>query len=260
MYQDVPAWKIRVHRMSGSSGQLEARLARPAWRVRAFQRSILPWFRREGRTFPWRDKSASHYVLAISEILLQRTRAETVAAFFPLFAKRFPRWNHLARASDEELRAFLEPIGLWRRRADSLRALAREMRSRRGRFPVTRDEIEELPGIGQYIASAVLLFCHGSREPLLDVNMARVLERCFSARRLADIRYDPWLQSLSRRVTNHEQAVEINWAILDLASKVCLTRSPTCNLCPLRACCRYTKTNRMSLNPAWRRTTQRREP
>jgi A/G-specific adenine glycosylase len=240
--------------MSGSSGQIEARLARHAWRLRAFQRSILAWFRREGRMFPWRDKSASHYVLAISEILLQRTRAETVAAFFPRFAKRFPGWNYLARASDEELQAFLEPIGLWRRRADSLRALAQEMQSRRGRFPATRDEIEELPGIGQYIASAVLLFCHGLREPMLDVNMARVLERCFAPRKLADIRYDPWLQSLARRVTNHKQAVEINWAILDLASKVCLTRQPTCNVCPLRACCRYAKINWMSPNPARRRS------
>jgi A/G-specific adenine glycosylase len=121
-------------------------------------------------------------------------------------------------------------------------------------FPVTRDEIEGLPGIGQYIASALLLFCHGSREPMLDVNMARVLERCFSPRKLADIRYDPWLQSLARRVTDHDQTVEINWAILDLASKVCLPRRPTCNLCPLRTCCRYAKTNRMSSNPARRRS------
>jgi A/G-specific adenine glycosylase len=249
--------KFGVRRVSGSSRQLEARLARHAWRVRAFQQSILPWFRREGRTFPWRDKSASHYVLAISEVLLQRTRAETVATFFPLFAQRFPGWNQLARASDEELQALLEPVGLWRRRADSLRALAREMRSRRGRFPVSRDEIEELPGIGQYIASAVLLLCHGSREPMLDVNMARVLERCFFPRKLADIRYDPWLQSLSRCVTNHERTVEINWAILDLASKVCLSRRPTCNVCPLRACCRYAKINRVSESRTPSKSTSR---
>jgi A/G-specific adenine glycosylase len=232
-------------------------LARHAWRVRAFQRSILPWFSREGRMFPWRDKSASHYFVAISEILLQRTRAETVAAFLPLFAKRFPGWNQLARANDEELQAFLAPIGLWRRRADSLRALAQEMRSRRGRFPVTRNEIEELPGVGQYIASALLLFCHGLREPLLDVNMARVLERCFVPRKLADIRHDPWLQSLARRITDHKQAVEINWAILDLASKVCLVRSPTCSLCPVRAGCRYTEINRINSNPEKRTSLQK---
>jgi A/G-specific adenine glycosylase len=236
--------------MRPSSRQIEARVARHEERIRYFQRSILAWFRREGRWFPWRDKSNSHYVMAIAEILLQRTRAETVAAFFPRFAKRFPSWVHLTHASDEELRTFLEPIGLWRRRADSLRALAREMQSRKGRFPATRAEIEELPGVGQYIASALLLLCHGVREPMLDVNMARVLERCFAPRKLADIRYDPWLQSLARRVTNHKQAVKINWAILDLASKVCLTRRPTCDVCPLRTFCRYANTKRVNQNPA----------
>jgi A/G-specific adenine glycosylase len=238
--------------MSQFSGQIEARLARHAWRVRAFQRLILRWFRLEGRKLPWRDKSASHYLLAISEILLQRTRAETVATFFPRFAERFPGWSDLACASDEELHAFLRPIGLWRRRADSLRVLAREMQSRNGQFPTTRDEIERLPGIGQYVASAVLLLCHGSREPLLDVNMARVLERCFAPRKLADIRHDRWLQSLARRVTDHDHSVQINWAILDLASKVCLSRRPTCNVCPLRACCRYAEINWELLNTARR--------
>ena len=239
-----------------SPRQIESRLARHAWRVNAFQRSILSWFRKESRAFPWRDPAASHYLLIVSEILLQRTKAETAAGFFPGFAQRFAGWGQLACASDQELRAFLEPIGLWRRRAAVLRSLAREMQRRKGRFPTSREEIEKLPGVGQYIASAVLLFCHGSREPLLDVNMARVLERCFAARKLVDIRYDPWLQSLSRRVTNHKQAVEINWAILDLASKICLTRSPTCNLCPLRACCRYTKTNRLSSNSGKRTSLQ----
>jgi A/G-specific adenine glycosylase len=113
------------------------------------------------------------------------------------------------------------------------------MQLRRGRFPKRRNEIEELPGIGQYIASAILLFSSGAKEPLLDVNMARVLERCFSPRKLVDIRYDPWLQALARMVVDHKQSAEINWAVLDLAAAYCSTRQPDCVACPLRKCCRY---------------------
>jgi hypothetical protein len=53
---------------------------------------------------------------------------------------------------------------------------------------------------GQYIANAVLLLCHGEPQPLLDVNMARVLERVFGPKKLADIRYDPYLQQLAMRI------------------------------------------------------------
>ena len=221
------------------SGRIDARIAGHEWRVKAFQRSLLAWFRVEGRKFPWRRRSASRYEVVVSEILLQRTRAETVAKFVGPFLARFAGWGHLAKAREEELRVFLAPIGLWRRRAASLCALGQEMQARKGRFPGSRADIEKLPGVGQYIASAVLLFCRGSREPLLDVNMARVLERCFAARKLADIRFDPWLQALARRVVNHNQAIEMNWAILDLASKVCSFTSPDCAACPVYDCCRY---------------------
>lgn len=222
-----------------TSRRIDARLGREQWRLRAFRRLILAWFRSCGRHFPWRNPSASRYVLVVSEILLQRTRAETVAGFFPHFVKRFPGWNQLVLATEEELRAFLEPIGLWRRRSASLRALAAEMRARRGHSPSAREELEKLPGVGQYVASAAMVFCHGKREPLLDVNMARVLERCFSPRTLVDIRYDPWLQALARAVVNHPRAHEINWAVLDLAATICTTRNPRCGTCPLKGICRF---------------------
>jgi A/G-specific adenine glycosylase len=229
------------------SARIQARLTRHESRTKEFRRLLLRWFRREGRSFPWRAPSTSHYALVVSEVLLQRTRAETVAKFFPRFIKQFPGWNHLAAATEDELRTFLEPIGLWRRRAASLRALADEMQARRGRFPTTREEVEALPGVGQYIASAVMLFCHDGREPLLDVNMSRVLERCFAPRKLADIRYDPWLQALARFVVDHPKSREINWAILDLAATNCLARKPLCDTCPLRKCCRHASTRRQKL-------------
>ena len=225
--------------MRSQAARIQARLARNEWRTQAFQRLLLRWFRKEGRAFPWRLPSASRYALVVSEILLQRTRAETVAQFFPRFVKQFSGWNHLAAATEDDLRKFLEPIGLWRRRAASLQSLAKEMQAKRGRFPTMREEIEALPGIGQYVASAAMLFCQDGREPLLDVNMARVLERCFAPRKLADIRYDPWLQALARSVVNHRRAREINWAVLDLAAMTCLSRTPRCEACPLKACCRY---------------------
>jgi len=233
--------------MTVTHAQIEAKLARHASRVRALRKLILAWFRREGRAFRWRDADASNYVRVVSEILLQRTRADTVAAFFPRFLKRFPGWGHLAAAGEEEMRAFLEPIGLWRRKASSLRALGQEMQRRKGRFPCTRTEIEALPGIGQYIANAILLLCHGQPQPLLDVNMARVLERIFGPRQMVDIRYDPYLQILARRVVGKGNPVKLNWAILDLAAMICTPRDPKCPQCPLVSTCKFARTRSRAL-------------
>ena len=120
-----------------------------------------------------------------------------------------------------------------------MRALTKEMTKRRGRFPKYREEIEALPGVGQYVANSVLLFCYDQPEPLLDTNMARVLERVYKPRQLADIRYDPYLQSLARRIVHCKRPKDINWAILDLAALVCVVGTPRCESCPITKLCSY---------------------
>lgn len=210
----------------------------PAPRTLAgFRRRLLGWFENHGRKFPWRRVSSSNYQYIVAEVLLQRTRAETVANFFPKFIEEFPSWKELGCARLTRLQRYLQPIGLWRRRATSIQSLARVMANRNGRFPKDREAIEALPGIGQYIANAVLLFCHGQPQPLLDVNMARVLERVFGPRKLADIRYDPYLQELARTVVCCNSPAKLNWAILDLASIICRQNNPRCSQCPLKAIC-----------------------
>jgi A/G-specific adenine glycosylase len=208
-------------------------------KIQWFRANILSWSDRNNRRFPWRNKSASKYQLIIAEVLLQRTKAETVSRFYPSFIKKFSSWKTLAKAKEKNLQTFLKPIGLWRQRAISIKNLSVEMAKRNGRFPKTREEIEKIPAVGQYIANAVLMFCHSQPQPLLDVNMARVLERFFGPRKLADIRYDPYLQQLARDVLPKKNFREFNWAILDFASLICRVKKPFCRKCCLSRRCRY---------------------
>lgn len=191
------------------------------------------------RSFPWRAPDRTAYELVIAEILLQRTGAEHVAGVYQRFLCRYPSWSTIVAARESELEATLKPLGLWRRRARSLKAIAREMVRRQGEFPRSRGELESIPAVGQYVANAVLLLVHKQREPLLDSNMARLLERFFGPRSKADIRYDEYLQTLSRAVLSDGDARSTNWAILDLAAVVCRPRQPRCELCPLAERCRY---------------------
>ena len=207
----------------------------------AIRRALLRWFDENGREFPWRCQGTGLYQLILAELLLQRTRADTVAAFFDQFTTRFPNWQAIAGSTVEEIGELLKPIGLWRRRAASMLALATVMAARGGEFPGRRTEVEALPGVGQYVANAILLFSAGKAEPLLDLNMARVLERLFGPRKLVDIRDDPYLQSVSRAVVRGKRVANVNWAFLDLAATVCTIRKPRCQECPLRKSCKYAK-------------------
>jgi len=207
--------------------------------ISKFQQRLLTWYDTDGRHFPWRNKRLTQYQIIIAETLLQRTKAETVSKFYSQFIKDFPNWANLAQANIASIELYLKPIGLYRQRAKRLKNLALEMMNRKGKLPRERAELETLPFMGQYIANAVELIIYNQPSPLIDVNMSRLLERYFGKRKMADIRYDPYLQKLSYKVVNHFRAKEINWAILDYAALICRATNPKCNICKLRIGCNY---------------------
>ena len=218
-------------------------MAKPTQKnIKYFQEIILSWYNEYGRHFPWRNKGLTHYQLVIAETLLQRTKAETVSKFYKQFIKDFPNWKSLAAADTLVIEKYLVPIGLYRQRSKRLKGLALEMVKRQGKLPRDREELESIPFMGQYIANAVELVIFNKSSPLVDVNMARVLERYFGERQMADIRYDPYLQELSYKIVNHQNAKEINWAILDFAALICIARNPKCPICFLKSHCNYYKT------------------
>ena len=202
------------------------------------RRNLLSWFTQNGRDFPWRAPTASTFERICVEVLLQRTRAETVAGVYHPFFDRFTSWSHIASASIEELEDHFKPIGLWKRRARAVRAMAKYAAAHDGRFPDDMRELAKIPAVGQYIGNAILLFQFGEPRPLLDVNMARVIERFVRPRRMADIRHDPWLQAAAHWLVKDDRTIEVNWAALDFGSKICLARSPRCTTCPICIRCR----------------------
>lgn len=212
----------------------------PQSHIRWFRNQILKWFDNNQRHFIWRDTD-NPYEIIISELFLQQTSANKVNQVLPLFIKRFPSWEAIAKDSQHEIEDLISPLGLQRRRSSTLFALAMIMANSL-ELPRKRQELEKLPGIGQYIASVILVTIHGQRAPFLDVNMARVLERCFGERHLADIRADPFLQALSLKIVNTDDCRLLNWAILDFAALVCKKRNPNHKSCPLFGRCGYGKT------------------
>lgn len=210
----------------------------PQDKIEFFQSRILEWYKKNGRKFLWRKKGLTNYQYVIAEVLLQRTKAETVAKFYPNFIRDFPNWKSLANAEIQTLEDYLNPVGLYRQRSKRLMSLAKEMVKRNGKLPRDRKELESIPFMGQYIANAVELVVFGKPSPLVDVNMARVLERFFGERKMADIRYDPYLQKLAYAIVGHEQAKQVNWAVLDFAANICRPR-PFCEICLISNQCLF---------------------
>ncbi len=115
------------------------------------------------------------------------------------------------------------------------------MKRHKGDLPETKDLVEELSLFGQYTANAFDLFVLNKPSALLDVNMARLLERYFAPRRVKDYRFDKQLKQTANKVTDHPSSKEINWAILDYATLVCTSQKPKCDICALAEKCNFFK-------------------
>ena len=103
--------------------------------VEWFREDLVEWYAEHGRNFPWRESDTSLYRHVLAEILLQRTRAETLVPFFEEFAGKYGSWDALAKLSVQELEQELRPIGLASQRAPRISALAQIMVQKGGQFP-----------------------------------------------------------------------------------------------------------------------------
>lgn len=183
--------------------------------------------------FPWRRPSATNYEKVIAEVLLCCTRAETVAWFLQQFTRRFPSWRALARVDRDEIADKLKVIGLWRTRSETLETLAQLAHQNRGRLPADKEELKSVFGIGNYIASAVLMLTHGEVHPLIDSNVERVIRRFFG--KAIDV------ESIAQKLAAFANPVKVNWAVLDFAACICTHNSPKCEECLLRRRCEYAR-------------------
>jgi A/G-specific adenine glycosylase len=202
---------------------------------------LLGWFARDGRSFPWRDPGRTPYEVVVAEVLLQRTTAAAVAQAYAGFLERYPSWDTLAHAPLDGLEAVLRPLGLWRQKALAFQQLARSLEAQGGILPRTRAELEHLPGMGPYTASAVLAVVYRWVEPLLDANMARLLRRFLGSSECVGASPGRTLNALALRLVRGRRSLAVNWAALDFGALVCRPRSPRCPECPLRTRCVYAR-------------------
>jgi A/G-specific adenine glycosylase len=200
------------------------------------RKRLLTWWDQNHREFPWRHTHDSYKILA-SEILLHRTKAEQVVQVYNRFLTKFPTVQALFSASLHEKAEVLRPLGLyWRTRL--LHEMSIVIWNRYdGNVPSTRKELESLPGVGKYIASAVCCFAFNHPEVLLDTNTVRIFGRIFGEKVNDASRRSKHFQRLGEYVLDKENARAFNYALIDLGALVCKPKEPLCNKCPLNDVC-----------------------
>lgn len=202
------------------------------------RRRLMRWFDRRGREYPWRNTDDPYRVL-VAEMMLRRTKADQVKKVYEEFVEEYPDPASLAGARTKTVEKMLYPLGLrWRMPAFQL--MAREIKEKYdSKVPRTREELKELPGVGDYVAGAVLSVAYGKKEWIVDTNVVRVFKRCFGVKTSKEGRRDRSIIKMAQLYASGRDPRKANLAILDFSALVCTARQPLCEECSLRNICVY---------------------
>ena len=101
------------------------------------------------------------------------------------------------------------------------------------------EEFRALPGVGDYIAAAVLSIAFDRPHAVVDGNVRRVLARLLALDAPANTPAAARLfQSHADRLLDRSRPGDFNQALMELGALVCTPRAPACDVCPLETLCR----------------------
>jgi len=198
------------------------------------QKILLNWIESNYDQYPWREEQDPIFAL-VAEIMLQKTRADNVLPVYNRIKEKYPTLKKIKQASEEQLLEELYPLGLRKRNLNLVHLL-----KNLDKVPETKKELIKLKGVGEYTANAFLSLHQGINQPITDTNALRLWTRVFDK---------PWTSKdyqskdfieFTRNITPNKDFKDFNYAVLDLARKICKPK-PKCTMCPLNEECIFRK-------------------
>lgn len=196
-----------------------------------FRRALLRWYGRQGRDLPWR-RTRDPYAILVSELMLQQTTVAAVVPHFDRWMRRFPDVTTLAAASENDVLHAWQGLGYYAR-ARNLHAAAKQIA--RDGWP---DELALLRGVGRYTANAIATFAFNRSVPVVEANIARLLARMTNYQLQIDNAAGlAHLWSTAAALLPKRNAGTYNSALMDFGATVCISGTPRCSNCVVRAFC-----------------------
>ena len=176
------------------------------------------------------------YTLLVAVVLsAQATDVGVNKATGPLF-KIVDTPQKMIDLGEAKLKGFVKTIGLFNTKAKNVIALSKILVEKyNGEIPQTRDELQELPGVGRRTANVVMNIAFGEPTIAVDTHIFRISNRTGLApgKNVLDV------ELKLEKVTPEKYRLHAHhWLILH-GRYVCKARLPDCPVCVVREQCAF---------------------
>ena len=177
---------------------------------------------------PWR-------LLVMARLSAQCTDARVNEVSVGLF-QRFPTVRDMANADISELEQIIRPCGLFRMKADNIKAASAMLIERfGGELPREMDELLLIPGVGRKIANLLIGDYFGGEAIVCDTHCIRICARLGMYKE--DLKDPSKIEFILRDLMDLSEGSDFCHRIVMLGREICTARSPECGACPLAGLC-----------------------
>jgi len=212
---------------------------------------LVRWFAKHQRLLPWRAEYNPYHVW-VSEVMLQQTQVSTVLPYFERFLAALPSISALAAADEQQILTLWAGLGYYSRVRNLQAAAKIVVEKYRGVIPDDYEALRSLPGIGQYMAGAILSIAFNKPYPIVDGNVRRVLSRIYGW----DGENAKQLWEAAEHLVQKAEPRAINQALMELGATVCSFKAPRCLLCPVQKACVAFRTGMQDSIPSVKKRTE----
>ena len=177
---------------------------------------------------PWR-------LLVMGRLSAQCTDARVNVVCEELF-RVFSTCDEMADGDLSQIERIVKPCGLYRMKAESIKAASQMLRDEFGGvLPDTMEDLLRLPGVGRKIANLLLGDIYKKDAIVADTHCIRIAGRLGA---YPESQKDPYKVEMTlRTLIRPEDGSDFCHRIVLFGREICTARSPRCDECPLADLC-----------------------
>ncbi len=179
-------------------------------------------------------KFSSPFELLVATILSAQTNDNQVNKITEVLFQNYRTPEQFVCLSQEKLEQKIKNCGLFKNKAKNLIATSQLLiKNYQGQVPKTREELMTLPGVGRKTANVILNNAFGMPALAVDTHVFRVAGRLgLSSGRTPE----ETERQLMQLIPEEKWGNAHHWLIWH-GRKICIARSPKCQICPLNKLC-----------------------
>ena len=210
---------------------------------------LTKWYLSNKRDLPWR-KTKDPYLVWVSEIILQQTRINTGIKYFQSFIKKYPNVKLLAESNKQHILKIWEGLGYYSRALNMHKAAKQVLLIHGGVFPKDYESLINLPGVGDYTASAISSICNNEKQAVVDGNVLRFVSRLLKIdESIGSLKTKKQIKKYLNERISLQNPGDFNEAIMDFGSTVCKPKKFLCQNCIFSTDCQAYLSNTVKNYP-----------